>query len=609
MDLQSNTVSPALDTSPGRMGKYVAVLVCAYLVLGCWNLQRQTIASPDEPRYACAARQMIRSGDWIVPYFNAEPRLVKPIMIYWELAALGTLAQSTGMPMELAFRFGPLLMGMAAMLATFLLGTRMRGPRFGFIAAVILMTTFEYHKLSRELVCDMTLTAFLIGSWLCFVYAMERLEAGISASAPLLGFYLCLGLACMTKGPFVVAVFVVVPLVVYLWWTGRLSLLPRAGIFWGAPLALAIGMWWSFAISQRHLDAGSFYSKENISRFLGTKDHQSPWPFVFYLATLCGDFAPWVLLIPVAGWWSYTQFKTQSAATSTPLRSRFNSLSDSAKLLTCCLAIPFFFVGVSVSKRPLYLLPLYPYLAMWVAWLIDAAFLTQEGSSFCKRCANVLGAGVAVLFVGLAVAMHWAPQLAPKIAPKLKFQIESNEMWLASIILAGLALVAFSASQNLKIGQRYNAVLQVLAMAVAIIIGYEAIVTPIRERDADRIPFFAAVQDRVKDRPFVMFEDSPNEAVWYLDRKTKIDDLTRPELKAQFFDKPGALMLALVQDGPKTRVDPTLLSSMRVLGAPIQRGAKQYLLTEPDPAHPPDPAVFVGRKPSHSTEAVEPGDE
>src|SRR4249919_2830465 len=37
----------------------------------------------DEPRYAQASRQMLQSGDWVVPKLLDEPRIKKPPMIYW----------------------------------------------------------------------------------------------------------------------------------------------------------------------------------------------------------------------------------------------------------------------------------------------------------------------------------------------------------------------------------------------------------------------------------------------------------------------------------------------------------------------------------------------
>ena len=41
----------------------------------------------DEPRYAQTSRQMLQSGDWVVPRLMEEVRGAKPIFIYWCQAA------------------------------------------------------------------------------------------------------------------------------------------------------------------------------------------------------------------------------------------------------------------------------------------------------------------------------------------------------------------------------------------------------------------------------------------------------------------------------------------------------------------------------------------
>src|SRR5258705_879491 len=41
----------------------------------------------DEAWYAQTSRQMVQSGDWVVPRFLDSPRYAKPILIYWCQAA------------------------------------------------------------------------------------------------------------------------------------------------------------------------------------------------------------------------------------------------------------------------------------------------------------------------------------------------------------------------------------------------------------------------------------------------------------------------------------------------------------------------------------------
>ncbi|MEK7412290.1 MAG: glycosyltransferase family 39 protein, partial [Planctomycetota bacterium] len=59
-----------------------------------------TLMDRDEPRNSLAAREMVIGGDYLVPTFNGEPRLHKPILPYW----LMTLALHTGINPDVACR-------------------------------------------------------------------------------------------------------------------------------------------------------------------------------------------------------------------------------------------------------------------------------------------------------------------------------------------------------------------------------------------------------------------------------------------------------------------------------------------------------------------------
>src|SRR6476620_11558269 len=60
----------------------------------------------DEPRNAQAARQMLQSGDWVVPHFLDQVRTAKPPFTYWcqaiAMAAFGDNAFAARFPSAIA---------------------------------------------------------------------------------------------------------------------------------------------------------------------------------------------------------------------------------------------------------------------------------------------------------------------------------------------------------------------------------------------------------------------------------------------------------------------------------------------------------------------------
>jgi hypothetical protein len=129
-----------------------------------------------------------------------------------------------------------------------------------------------------------------------------------------------------------------------------------------------------------------------------------------------------------------------------------------------------------------------------------------------------------------------------------------------------------------------------LILAAVATLGFEIVGRPIMERAEDRVAFFTEVNRRLNGRPVVLLGRSANEAVWYLDRPNEVIDNVRfPVLKEAFFEKPGAVLLADAHF-----VTPELKDAVSI-ESELQRGEDRYYLMVPNPARPPQPALFEPR--------------
>ncbi|MCW8133368.1 MAG: glycosyltransferase family 39 protein, partial [Planctomycetota bacterium] len=381
----------------------MALLVAAAYLLGTgWGLWAQSIENPDEPRYACAAREMaLGRGDWMVPRFNGEPRLVKPVLIYWLMAASAKLTAPLGVGMVTAFRLPSLLFGLLAVLSVFGLGRRLWNGRVGVLAGLLLTTTFYFHTTAREIVIDPLVAGSLAWSWYGFVVVLQKLKDDPEKTPylALLGFYAGLGVACMAKGPAPVGVFAAVPMGVFLVWN-RKAIVPegkglgwlalRSGVLWGAPLALGLGFaWFAMLYGTEYRDQMmDFFVEQNFARGVGALDHNDGlkrFPFVYYLLDCPQKFMPWTLLaVPAVYLW--TRPRAQAATPETSL--------GSARFFVCAILIPFVCIGLAGSKRSLYALPLYPMLALGGAVVLGRV-LSERRAALAVKALLVLALAAA----------------------------------------------------------------------------------------------------------------------------------------------------------------------------------------------------------------------
>jgi len=334
----------------------VPVCVCILFLVG---LGRYDLRGADEPRVAGITAIMARSGDPIVPNLNGRPFLEKPPFYHWTAAPIFTLlgesTYSTRLPSALAAIGGVLL--------TFVLARRMGlSVQASSLSALILATFAGYWSAGHECLIDMMLCLCTTGAMLCF---FEAVGTHPHRNLWAVGFTLSLACALLTKG----AVGLAVPFsALAIWLLARRDFSFRAWsvLMLGSLLSLIPMAVWIGLLCDR-LGAETVWPAlvaNNFGRFTG-KFSQHSEPFYYYLVKSPPQFFPWILFLPVAVAFHLWQF-----------RHRWQE-SPSLFLLVW-FAMPFLLLCISVGKRNIYLLPLYPAAALFIGQAVGAVVEGKE---------------------------------------------------------------------------------------------------------------------------------------------------------------------------------------------------------------------------------------
>src|SRR5476651_822652 len=142
--------------------KWALLVFFAVLLLSVPQAALLPLLDRDEPRFAEASREMLQSGNFIVPTFNHAPRYAKPPLIYWCQAASFTLFGENAF----AARLPSLLATAGTALILFVWGTRIGSAQMGLGAALSYAFCLQTVQQGRVATADalliffMTLTAF-----------------------------------------------------------------------------------------------------------------------------------------------------------------------------------------------------------------------------------------------------------------------------------------------------------------------------------------------------------------------------------------------------------------------------------------------------------------
>lgn len=439
----------------------------------------------DDVDRALIARNMVTSGDWLVPEYLGNPLYTKPPLIYWTTAALGKL---TGRRDELPGNLTSVLSMLGLVLATFWAGRNLLGTGPGLRAGLLLATMFLFLAMSRQSLLDATMLA---GFGLSFG-SLIHLTFTPTPRRTLfwLLFFLGLAIGLLTKGP------VLLPLVAMIWlplaWT-----MPQGRPSWGQVglgvlLVSALLLPWPLMVLKAAPEAAEVWKSEFFGRF-GEGEQFHSWtqqPFWFYGPDLINTI-PWLLLVLVG----------MIHAWSRRLDRRF------LVLLAWGAGGLLFFSLASATKRSYYLLPLYP------AFALLAAAAWDEFAERPRLCWS--GGRVQVWAYGITLALVGVIGLAMLVAPWRYPDLPGPAFLIGGSLATAVAVVAMVQARN---GKWIRALHLALAGTAALYLAWFGHVTPrLRVYQSGR-PFFQEAASIIGPETVFLYEVPISTAVFYMDQ-------------------------------------------------------------------------------------------
>ena len=362
--------------------------------------------SKGEPREAIVAVSMLQSGNWILPVNYGADIAFKPPFLYWCIAAVSWLVGGVS---EFTTRFPSAVAAIGMMLFFFRFIRKRMGDEIAALSVLLLLTSFEVHRAAVAGRVDMVQVACIVSA-LCLLYRWDEED---QRRFPWVAIIL-MACATLTKGP-VGSIFPCMVTGVYLLLRGRkfwpsfgwmccfgfLSILPYAG-------------WMILAYQQGGQELIDLMLEENTGRFTGSMSYASHENPIWYnFLTLIWGWVPWTLFF-IASLFTLKRAKSVPDTTltlSARIKKQWNRFRQQDPLqLFCWLSILliFIFYCIPKSKRSVYLLPIYPFMALFFAQYLRS--LAEKGSRLFRSFSIVFGSlGLLLTLLFFAVRLALVP--------------------------------------------------------------------------------------------------------------------------------------------------------------------------------------------------------
>ena len=395
-------------------------VVGTFILLYILPLGVRPMVIPDEFRYAEISREMVETGDWIVPHLNGLRYFEKPVLGHWlhalNIKLFGANSFAIRLPSALA-------VGLSTLILFLLIRRFTKEIPTALLAASVFLTCFEVYGVGTFCVLDSIFSLFITASIVAFFFAFIETHPSKKILYLIVSGIAC-GLAFLTKGflAFAIPIIVIIPFAI---WQHRLKELFR--VFW-VPVITAVltALPWSFMIHIREPDFWNyFFWVEHVDRFVSPIGGQHSAPLWFFIPVILVGTLPWTIQIGTA-----------------IFRLRKILYKDSLLCFALCwFLFPFMFFSICHGKLPTYILPCFPPLI-----ILFMVGLRQEWKTVkAERFNRFDGVGVILimaLMIGLIVTQTVIPNtkiFGPNETWKLLFLIIGLFAYIVFLIKAGRA--------------------------------------------------------------------------------------------------------------------------------------------------------------------------